>query len=81
MSLAKRYAQTVTACFTVGGLDIDVTVENLPFTWVPSQDLGTREEQAANAAAKWLWENETIAKRRTLALVWVNVSPNTSVKG
>ena len=81
MKLSEKYQQTVTACFAVGGLDMDATVQNLPFVWVPSQDLGTREEQAANAAAKWLWENETIAKGRTLALQWVNVSPNTCVKG
>lgn len=66
------YAQTVSACFRVEGLGMDVTIENLPFEWTPPKN---REEQAANIAALWLWRNAPECKGKSLALVWVNVSP------
>jgi hypothetical protein len=72
------FPQSVSACFSVAGLGMDVTIENLPFDWTPPSD---RDESGANAAALWLWRNAPECRGKAMSLVWVSVSPRRDAQG
>jgi len=66
----QSYPQTVSACFRVSDLGMDVTIENLPFEWQPMR--GERDIVGASEAAKWLFENAPECRGKSLSLIWVN---------
>lgn len=65
------FPQTVSACFTLGDTDQNVTIEGVAFDWSP--EAGNRDIQAATAVAKWFGENER--SDLNLTLIWVTCSP------
>ena len=56
------------ACFVIEGTDQDVTIEGVPFTWIPEN--GDRDMQAAAAVAQWFGNNER--SDVSLTLIWVS---------
>lgn len=68
------FEQVATACFQVEGLDMDVTIEAVDFTWNPDS-YPVREEQAADMCASMLWANETVCKGKEMTLKWVTCCP------
>lgn len=69
----QSYPQTVSACFKVSDLGMDVTIENLPFDWQPAR--GERDVVGASEAARWLFENAPECRGKSLSLIWVNCAP------
>jgi hypothetical protein len=65
----QTFQQTASACFQIGTSDETVTVEGVPFEWVPAQ--GERDMQAAYAVAKWIGENNA-SRGKPVTLIWVS---------
>lgn len=68
----QTFPQTASACFQIGCSEQTVTVEGVPFEWVPEQ--GERDAQASYAVAKWIGENNA-SNGKPVTLIWVTSSP------